>query len=186
MKKYYFLALFGFICVASGAATAYVTARAFPQKAISLLGANETPSSQNDSFTKLLEDQQDLWRKFNDSFAEDFFHLDPILSFLNRPQIVESAEIAQKEDDRFLYFEIKLEGVDSQSLQTHVENGLLTISGDVKKSIKSDNNNQAMQSFFQSSFSRTFPLPENVNSERMEIINESNKIVLKLPKITPS
>lgn len=95
-------------------------------------------------------------------------------------------EIAQREDDDFVYYDIKIPNLNSTSFNTKVENGYITISGDIeKKNISEENENDffSSQSFYKSSFSRSFPLPEYVDQHKMEMLSEKDKIILKFPKI---
>ena len=80
-------------------------------------------------------------------------------------------QVVTKEDANSVSYEIK--GVDGK-LNTEVKNGYLTISGETKK--------QAGNASIQSSFHRMFPLPPNVDSEKMETISEKDKVVLRFPK----
>ncbi|MGZ3651792.1 MAG: Hsp20 family protein [Bdellovibrionota bacterium] len=81
-------------------------------------------------------------------------------------------DIVTKEDDKSVSYEIK--DVDGGSLSTSVKNGYLTISGESKKVNGSIS--------FSSSFHRSFPLPPNVDSAKMETISEKDRVVLRFPK----
>jgi HSP20 family molecular chaperone IbpA len=84
----------------------------------------------------------------------------------------DSEEIVAKEDEKSVSYEIK--GAVGSSLNTSVENGYLSISGETKQ--KKGNFS------FQSSFHRMFPLPRNVDPAKMETISEKDKVVLRFPK----
>lgn len=177
------------------------------------IAANEESKrtwSGDDHFNSILKDQQKLFKNFDSMFDDDFFRReDPFEemkkfrkrlmgqfgherdSFFYSPfdswyedkfggGSVE--DISKREDDKYIYYDIKVAGVDGTKVNTTVKDGYLTISGEVKRSKGGDKEGEA-RSVFQSSFRRTFPLPENVDSENMEMLNEKNKIVLKFPKL---
>jgi HSP20 family molecular chaperone IbpA len=96
-------------------------------------------------------------------------------------------DISKREDDESVYYDIKVENVNSTSINTKVENGYITITGTTeKKSGSSDGkekNGFLEQSVFKTTFSRKFPLPEHVDQNNMQMTSEKNKIVLKFPKV---
>lgn len=135
------------------------------------------PSSQFPSFlgddisgrTKLIEDL------YSDGFGRTFG--------LEIP-----SGIVEREDGDAVYYDIKVPNVSTTSISTKVENGYVTITGTTeKKSGESDNDNESddfsSMSVFQSNFSRTFPVPENVDPNKMQMTSEKDKIVLMFPKV---
>ncbi|MGZ3712684.1 MAG: Hsp20/alpha crystallin family protein [Bdellovibrionota bacterium] len=92
--------------------------------------------------------------------------------------------VNKREDDANIYYDIKLPGIEGTSVKTKMENGYLTITGEVEKSRDLENGAKA-RSFYRSSFIRSFPLPKNAIGEKMEMTGEKNKLVLKFPKRKP-
>ncbi len=96
-------------------------------------------------------------------------------------------DISKREDDSSVYYDIKVEDVKSTSINTKVENGYITITGTTeKKSSTSDERETdgfSAKSVYKSTFNRTFPLPEQVDQNKMQMTSEKDKIVLKFPKI---
>ena len=82
------------------------------------------------------------------------------------------AEITAKEDDKSVSYEIK--DVVGGTLNTNVNNGMLTVSGESKQVHGSIS--------MQSSFQRSFSLPPNVDAAKMETISEKDRVVLRFPK----
>lgn len=82
---------------------------------------------------------------------------------------------------------IKVNDLNSTSVNTKIENGYITITGTVEKKSGSDDKKNdsgfSSQSIYKSTFNRTFPLPEHVDQNRMEMSPEKDKIVLKFPKV---
>jgi HSP20 family molecular chaperone IbpA len=96
-------------------------------------------------------------------------------------------DIAKREDDDFVYYDIKIHDLNSTSIDTKIENGYIAITGTVEKKNGADDKKDdvgfSSQSIFKSKFSRTFPIPENVDQNRMEMLPEKDKVVLKFPKV---
>ncbi len=93
-----------------------------------------------------------------------------------------ASDISKWEDDRFVYYGVAMTGVDGTKIDTMVKDGYLTITGETKSSKESDGDNR-VRAMVQSSFRRMFPLPENVDAEKMEMLSEKGKLVLKFPKV---
>lgn len=93
-------------------------------------------------------------------------------------------DISKREDDNFVYYDIKVDDVKSTSINTKVESGYVTITGTVEKKSGSEGKDDSFsaQSIFKSSFNRTFPLPENVEQNKMQMLTEKDKVILKFPK----
>ncbi len=76
----------------------------------------------------------------------------------------------------------KLEGEEVE-LNTGISDGVLSVSGKVKRSTSNNGNSLFSQSQFSSEFSRNFVLDEPVDQAAMEVINETGKTVVRVPKL---
>lgn len=92
-----------------------------------------------------------------------------------------AADISQREDGKYLYYDISIEGLKPEKVKVKVENGQLSISGQIEN--KSEE--AGTSSYFVSSFHRSFPIPPNVESSKVQIDQEKNKLVVKFPKVHP-
>ncbi len=96
-------------------------------------------------------------------------------------------EISKREDDDYIYYDIQIDKVKSTSISTRVENGYLTITGTQEQKTgsvdESDGDNSNGESYLKSTFNRTFPIPEYVDPNKMEMLPEKDKIVLKFLKV---
>jgi HSP20 family molecular chaperone IbpA len=90
-----------------------------------------------------------------------------------------SEDISQREDENFVYLDIKVDDPKSTALNTEVTEKHIIISGQIER--KSASNES--ESFFKSSFTRSLPIPNNVDAEKMEMQSEAGKIVLRFPKL---
>lgn len=92
-------------------------------------------------------------------------------------------DITKREDNDFVYYDIQVDDVNTTSIDTKIENGYITITGSLEKKNQSSDSENPAQSVFKSTFNRTFPLPEHVDQNKMQMIPEKDKIVLKFPKL---
>ena len=84
-------------------------------------------------------------------------------------------EINQREDDKFYYYEIPLKNINgaNQKLNVEIKNGMIRISEDLKTSGTRS---------IQSSSERLFSIDPGLDIDKAEVINEKNKILIKIPK----
>lgn len=171
---------------------------------------SKKPRAGDEHFNSILKDQQKLFKNFDSMFDDEFFRRDDPFEEMKkfRKRLLEQfgheqdgffsspfdswygdkfgggsvEDISKREDEKYVYYDIKITGVDGTKVSTIVKDGYLTVSGEVKRTQGTSKDGQE-QSVFQSSFRRTFPLPENVDSEKMQMFNEKNKVVLRFPKI---
>ncbi|MEN0059796.1 MAG: Hsp20 family protein [Bdellovibrio sp.] len=173
---------------------------------------SKNPVTADPVFDDILKKQQGIRQNFDNLFNDDFFGgSDPFEDMKKmREQMDKRMEkfgikphsmtnpfdswfsdkfgggtvndISKREDDNFVYYDIKIEDLNSTSINTKIENGYITITGTVEKKSGSDGEESSSQSIYKSTFNRTFPLPENVDENKMEMTPEKNKITLKFPK----
>lgn len=92
-------------------------------------------------------------------------------------------DISKREDSDFVYYDIQVDDVNATSINTKIENGYITITGSLEKKSQSSESDNSAQSVFKSTFNRTFPLPEHVDQNKMQMVPEKDKIILKFPKL---
>ncbi len=173
---------------------------------------NLNPSTEKDLFESMDKYQNDMRNQFDSFFNDDFFNQDDpfeaMRKFRQRMQKDMQGfkspsfstpfdswfgnkfgggtvqDIEKREDENFVYYDIKVKDVKGTTVNTKVENGYLTITGQIesKNSEQDEESGYSNSSVFSSTFSRTFPLPANVDEDSMEMESELNKIVIKLPK----
>lgn len=174
------------------------------------------PESRDMIFDDIIKKQKGIQQHFDNIFNDDFFSgSDPFddmkrmreqmrkrMDMLEKPGSTTNPfdswfsdkfgggsvdDIAKREDADFVYYDIKVNDLNSTSVNTKIENGHITITGTVEKKSgsddKKDDSGFSSQSIYKSTFNRTFPLPEHVDQNKMEMIPEKDKIVLKFPKV---
>jgi HSP20 family molecular chaperone IbpA len=102
-------------------------------------------------------------QKLMDSFMEDQFTVPPI-----RGTGVDG--ISKREDDGHVYYDVPIEGLKKEDVDVQVGDGQISVAGRIEK-----------ENFF-SSFHRSFPIPDGVDAERVQIKPLNDKLVIEFPK----
>lgn len=120
--------------------------------------------------------------RISDPFAEPERLLDPWSSGfpgLMAMSAGEDQQVVEREDEHAVYYEIS--GIDQTKLSTKVEGGQLTITGETSKKSGGEEGG-FFQAEMRSTFQRSFPLPPNVDEQKMEMSSEKDKVILRFPK----
>lgn len=90
-----------------------------------------------------------------------------------------------KETKKAYMLEISAPGYSKKDFDIHVNNNILTISGKktVEKEVKDDDSKMLRQEFSSSSFSRSFTLPEHVETGNIDAMQKDGILKLTLPKL---
>lgn len=89
-----------------------------------------------------------------------------------------AGEITTREDDKNIYYDISIEGVDMSKLKVDIKNGMISISGEAEQ--KSEDSSQP--SYFKSEFHRSFPVPPNADADKVRAENSKDKLTIVFPK----
>ncbi len=90
----------------------------------------------------------------------------------------ENIHVQQREDQNYVYYELALNGIESKNLNIQVENGQVSVAAKIDK----DSDDGGQHITYHSSFNRSFPAPPNADAQKVEILHEANKMILKFPK----
>lgn len=93
-----------------------------------------------------------------------------------------AAEITKREDDKFVYYDVSVKGLEANKLNAKVENGQIEISGEINQKTE----DLGQRSEMRSSFHRSFPAPPNVDPNKVQMEQQKEKLVLKFPKLFTS
>jgi len=89
------------------------------------------------------------------------------------------------EDDKAIYFEAELAGMEKDNIKISVnDENILSIKGE-KKFEKNDSLNYIRSERTFGTFQRTFQLPENIDTEKINANFENGILLLTLPKMEP-
>jgi HSP20 family protein len=87
-----------------------------------------------------------------------------------------------KETEQFFTIELIAPGKDKEDFAIEVENGLLTISSEIKTEALAEEGKYNRREFSQSSFKRSFTLPETINEEGVNASYHAGILKITLPK----
>ena len=90
-----------------------------------------------------------------------------------------AGDIKQREDSHFVYYDISIDGLKGDKVDVKVENGQVNILGQVEKKSEEEGTN----SYFSSTFHRSFPAPPDVDANKVQIDQEKTKVVVMFPKV---
>jgi HSP20 family molecular chaperone IbpA len=195
MKPIYSKILVGLVCFGLGVGSMVISQRATKEKppstsfAAPLVGQKDSGTDQlldhffNDDFFGKSEDPFSQMRKMREQMMKQFNPPEkgaaPFDSWYQKKfGGGDVADISQREDDKFVYYDISVKGLNKEDLKVKVANGQINISG--KTETKNENGNTG--TYMSSMFQRSFPVPPNVDSNKVQMENEKDKLTVKFPK----
>jgi len=110
---------------------------------------------------------------FQDFFNDDFF---PTFKASNLPAV------NIKEDEKAYYLELAVPGMDKKDLKIEANDGALIISSEHKDEKKEKNDGYTRKEFSYSSFCRSFYLPDNIDTEKIDAIYKDGVLGISIPK----
>ncbi len=90
-------------------------------------------------------------------------------------------KVEEHEDDDFKYIEVIADGIDKDSLNIKISNGIISISGEIRNMDNNQGYGRRSMSSFVSSFHQSFNVPSGVNEQKVKIDTKDNKIIIKFP-----
>lgn len=88
------------------------------------------------------------------------------------------------ETDKTYTVEVPLPGVKPEDIQVKMQNGVLTVSGEIQEPKREDDGEKVVvRERYYGKFSRSVSLPQSVDEEKVEATYENGVLVLTLPKI---
>ncbi|MFN3455365.1 MAG: Hsp20 family protein [Pseudobdellovibrio sp.] len=140
--------------------------------------------NQNDPFEEMKRMRKQMEKRMGDFGAGRHSKSNPFDSwFSDKFGGGTIYDISKREDGDFVYYDVQVDYLNATSINTKIENGYITITGSLEKKSESSENDSSTQSVFKSTFNRTFPLPEHVDQNKMQMVPEKDKIILKFPKL---
>lgn len=130
------------------------------------------------SLTKTNRNRQ-LPGLFDDFFRDGFF---PASFFEGFPAgtVVPDANIIENGNN--YQVELAAPGLDRKDFKVEVKDGILTVSAEKEEEKKEEGKNFRRREFFYNSFTRSFALPENLLTEKIDAKYDDGILRLTLPK----
>lgn len=125
-------------------------------------------------------DPNNEFRTLQSRFFEPFFRLNVLDDERGSGTWVPAMDIAE-ENDRLL-IRVEVPGVEEKDLKVNFEDGLLMISGEREFERKDDRNYHRIERSY-GSFSRSFTLPRNVDSNKISATYKNGILEIEIPKL---
>jgi HSP20 family protein len=128
-------------------------------------------------FREMADMQRQMDRLFDDAWRGDW-------SALPRWGGFDTPALDIHEDDQHYTVEVPLAGVKPEDINVKMQNGVLTISGEIHQSHNGDENRKpVVQERYYGKFSRSVALPQSVDSNKVEASYDNGVLTLTLPKL---
>lgn len=116
-------------------------------------------------------------RKLNNLFSTENKDVVNVASF--------TPAVNTREDDKGYYIHADLPGVDKKDINVDIKDGVLTISGERKfKEEVNEKDFYKMESFY-GKFQRSFSLPDDIDSDKIDANTENGVLNVFIPKSAP-
>lgn len=89
------------------------------------------------------------------------------------------------EDDKKIYFEAEVPGISKKDLNISVHDNVLTVTGEKKKELEQKGKNFFRSERSYGSFTRSFTLPDEVNTEKIEAKFNDGILKIEIEKALP-
>lgn len=86
------------------------------------------------------------------------------------------------EQDEQYIVKASVPGVKPEDIEITVDDGLLTVKGEIKENKETDEDNYHLRERYTGSFMRRISLPNNIDADKIEATNENGVLTLVLPK----
>jgi len=111
----------------------------------------------------------------------DFFDDDKFVPMVSRPvSMMPPMDVYDDKDN--VYVDVALSGVDPKDVAIEIENGILSVSGNVEKKTEIDEKNYYKKEIRKSAFSRKVSLPSEVDGEKAQATYENGVLKISVPK----
>ena len=117
-------------------------------------------------------------RFYNDDLFNEFFNWGNQLSKVNH----NTPAVNVKEDENGFLLELAIPGLKKKDIKIELNNEVLTISSEKESKTEDKEANYSRQEFCYQSFSRSFTLPDSVNSKDIKANHENGILTLSIPK----
>lgn len=152
--------------------------KAEPSQSLSHKGSK----SSNDPFAQMDKIHDQMKKRVGKAFGGSMFDN----SFFNTGSFnnmtADGLTIEEREDDDFKYVDIIADDIDKDSIKINISNGMISVSGEIRRTEDNQGQNGRSISSFISKFNHSFNIPFGAREESAKVNTEENRIVIKFPK----
>ena len=122
-------------------------------------------------------------RTYVPSVFDHFFGRDLLSPFFNDGADYSVPAVNIRESETSYEIELAVPGMNRDDLKINLENDILTISSENKSDKEEKTEDYMRREFSYKSFSRSFSLPDTVDSEKIKATHSNGILKLELPKM---
>ena len=116
-------------------------------------------------------------------YTNDFFGKDLLSSFFSDGADYTVPAVNIKENEKSFEIEVAAPGVAKEDFKINLEKDVLTVSSEKESKNEVDKDNFMKREFGFNSFSRSFSIPESVNTDKIKASHNNGVLTIELPKI---
>lgn len=117
------------------------------------------------------------------SLADHFFGHDLMSSFFNDGADYTIPAVNIRDTENGYEIEMAVPGLSKKDIRINLENELLTVSSENKDEKETNSDGYMRREFSFTSFSRTFSVPEIVDTEKIKATQDNGLLRIELPKL---
>lgn len=87
------------------------------------------------------------------------------------------------EDDKNIFVKVELPGIPAEAIEISVANHALTIQGEKQEDKEEKGKTWTRKERFYGKFSRTIPLPEGIDANKVDAVDKAGVLTITLPKL---
>lgn len=116
------------------------------------------------------------------TYDDDFFGRNFLSTFFSDGADYNVPAVNIKESDKKFEIEVAAPGLSKEDFQISLEKDILTVSSEKSVKSETDEDNFMRKEFGYSSFSRSFSIPEKINTEKIKASHKNGILTIELPK----
>ncbi|CBW25641.1 putative exported protein [Halobacteriovorax marinus SJ] len=187
-KKWGYIGAFILGAIFAGSATFSVMDNSLEQERIKIVKLEKEIQDLNDGinipnpFPSLNKQLNAMKKQFDEEMEDEESFFGGVAKSVQAFSAgMNSGEITEREDDKYLYYDIKVGSSEKNVINVNVRDGQLMVSGNIVNEV----NNGGVKSSFSSSFTKSRSLPSNVdqNNFKLEENKEDGILTIKFEKI---
>ncbi len=122
-------------------------------------------------------------RSYVPSYADHYLGRDLFSAFFNDGADYTVPAINIKESKKGFEIEVAAPGLNKEDIKINLEKNVLTVSSDNELKNEESSDNFTRKEFSYSSFSRSFSIPDSINTEKISASHKDGVLKIDLPKL---
>lgn len=116
------------------------------------------------------------------TYNDDFFGRNSLASFFSDGADYNVPAVNIKENDKGFDIEVAAPGLSKSEFKINLEKSVLTVSSEKEANNEVEQDNFTRKEFSYNSFSRSFSIPETIDTEKIKASHKNGILKIELPK----